>query len=82
MESPFLCWPYFSDQFLNQSYILDHWGVGLALEKDGTGIIRQDEIKNKAEQLLNDGSYKTRAIKLQAKTVACERRTLLQQKSL
>ncbi|GFY82942.1 hypothetical protein Acr_02g0011820 [Actinidia rufa] len=28
---PFLCWPYFGDQFLNQSYICDVWKVGLGL---------------------------------------------------
>ncbi|GKV08839.1 hypothetical protein SLEP1_g20415 [Rubroshorea leprosula] len=28
-EVPFLCWPYFADQFLNQSYISDIWKVGL-----------------------------------------------------
>lgn len=65
---PFLCWPYFADQFLNQSYIVDHWEVGLGLEKDESGIIRQEEIKNKVEQLLSDKIYKTRALKLQCKT--------------
>lgn len=67
---PFLCWPYIADQFLNQSYIVHHWEVGLAFEKDESGIIKQDEIKNKVEQLLTDESYKTRALKLQANTIA------------
>ncbi|KAH6774581.1 hypothetical protein C2S52_002437 [Perilla frutescens var. hirtella] len=67
---PFLCWPYFADQFLNQTYIVHHWEVGLALAKDEGGIIRQGEIKNKALRILDDASYKTRALKLQAKAIA------------
>ena len=27
---PFLCWPYFVDQFANRSYICDIWRTGLA----------------------------------------------------
>jgi hypothetical protein len=34
---PFLCWPYFADQFLNQSYICDLWGVGLRIRADARG---------------------------------------------
>ncbi|CAA2972634.1 UDP-glycosyltransferase 83A1-like [Olea europaea subsp. europaea] len=67
---PFLCWPYFADQFFNQTYICDHWEVGLELDKDARGIIRKEEIKNKLEQLLTDKSYKERAFNLQIKTVA------------
>ncbi|XP_071927872.1 UDP-glycosyltransferase 83A1-like [Coffea arabica] len=46
---PFLCWPYFADQFTNRSYICDDWKVGLRLEKYGNGIIAQGEVKNKIE---------------------------------
>lgn len=67
---PVLCWPYFADQFLNQTYIVDHWGVGLSLEKDESGIVRQEEIKNKVELLLSDQTYKTKAVKLQDKVIA------------
>ncbi|KAL2523039.1 UDP-glycosyltransferase 83A1 [Forsythia ovata] len=66
---PFLCWPYFADQFFNQTYICDHWEVGLGLDKDERGIIRREEIKNKVEQLLIDEKYKERALNLQAKTM-------------
>lgn len=61
---PFLCWPYFVDQFLNETYICDVWKVGLGFDKDETGIMRKDEIKNKAEQLLADINYKARAVDL------------------
>ncbi|KAK4490740.1 hypothetical protein RD792_001443 [Penstemon davidsonii] len=67
---PFLCWPYFADQFLNQSYICDHWAIGLDLNKDESGIITQEEIRNKVEHLVNDRNYKTRALNLQAKTMS------------
>ncbi|KAI3452225.1 hypothetical protein Pfo_008890 [Paulownia fortunei] len=67
---PFLCWPYFADQFLNQSYISDYWEVGLGLDKDESGIIRQEEIRKKVELLLTDKSYKTRALNLQSKAMS------------
>lgn len=41
---PFLCWPYFADQFLNQCYIRDIWKVGLGLESDeGDGIVCRED---------------------------------------
>ncbi|TYH42732.1 hypothetical protein ES332_D11G082200v1 [Gossypium tomentosum] len=61
---PFLCWPYFADQFLNESYISDIWKLGLKLQKDEGGIIRKEEIKSKVEQLVGDERFKTRAIEL------------------
>ncbi|KAK4490742.1 hypothetical protein RD792_001445 [Penstemon davidsonii] len=64
---PFLCWPYFADQFLNQAYICDEWVVGLGFDKDESGIIRRGEIEDKVEKLLTGKSYKTRALKLQEK---------------
>lgn len=64
---PFLCWPYFGDQFCNQSYICDIWKVGLGSNQDESGIIRQGEIKNKVEQLLGDETYKARALDLKEK---------------
>lgn len=66
---PFLCWPYFADQFLNQTYICDEWKVGLGLSKDESGIITREEIKEKVEHLLSDKSYKERVLNLQAKTM-------------
>lgn len=59
---PFLCWPYFADQFLNQTYICDVWKVGLGFDKDESGIITKGEIKNKVERVLNDITFKERAL--------------------
>ncbi|KAM1058957.1 hypothetical protein PS1_024114 [Malus domestica] len=61
---PFLCWPYFADQLLNESYICDIWKVGLRFDKNESGIITKGEIKNKMEQLLSDENFKVRASKL------------------
>ncbi|XVF58421.1 hypothetical protein PTKIN_Ptkin07bG0065600 [Pterospermum kingtungense] len=61
---PFLCWPYFADQFFNQSYICEYWNVGLGFDKDGRGIITGEEIRNKVEQVLGNEKYKARAVAL------------------
>ncbi|KAJ0042394.1 hypothetical protein Pint_19077 [Pistacia integerrima] len=66
---PFLCWPYLGDQFLNESYICDVWKVGLKFNKNESGIITREEIKNKVDQVLCDESYKERVLKLQEKTM-------------
>lgn len=67
---PVLCWPYFADQFLNETYIVDHWEVGVRLEKDGGGIIGREEITRKVEMVLGDEGYKKRIVELQEKTLA------------
>ncbi|XP_044504580.1 UDP-glycosyltransferase 83A1-like [Mangifera indica] len=61
---PFLCWPYFADQFMDESYICDIWQVGLRFKRDENGIITREEIKTKVAQLLGDENYKARALKL------------------
>ncbi|KAA8547920.1 hypothetical protein F0562_004349 [Nyssa sinensis] len=66
---PFLCWPYFADQFLNQSYICDVWKVGLGFSRDERGIITQGEIKDKVEQLLSDQTFKERALDIKEKAM-------------
>ncbi|KAL0461609.1 UNVERIFIED_CONTAM: UDP-glycosyltransferase 83A1 [Sesamum latifolium] len=48
---PMLCWPYFADQFINQSYVCDIWKVGLRLEEDGNKIVASEEIKRKIDRL-------------------------------
>ncbi|CAI9109828.1 OLC1v1009734C1 [Oldenlandia corymbosa var. corymbosa] len=62
---PVLCWPYFADQFTNQSYICDIWKVGLKFIRDATGTIRGEEIKEKIDELLENVAYKERALQLQ-----------------
>lgn len=64
---PFVCWPYFADQFINQRYISDVWNIGLELSKDESGIISRDEIKKKIEQLLENKEYKARVTDLKEK---------------
>ncbi|GMP33333.1 hypothetical protein CsSME_00006702 [Camellia sinensis var. sinensis] len=61
---PFLCWPYFADQFHNRSYICDVWKVGLRLEYDENKIVSRHEIKNKIENLLSDDDMKVNSLKL------------------
>ncbi|XAR49980.1 Trans-zeatin O-beta-D-glucosyltransferase [Bertholletia excelsa] len=61
---PFLCWPYFTDQFNNRNLICDSWKVGLKLNQDQQEISRH-EIKTKIEKLLTDKEIKENALKLQ-----------------
>ncbi|XP_065861991.1 UDP-glycosyltransferase 83A1-like [Euphorbia lathyris] len=60
----FLCWPYFADQFLNETYICDAWKVGLNFNRDEFGIIRRDEIKDKVEKVLSDEMIRKRVEEL------------------
>ncbi|KAK7340616.1 hypothetical protein VNO77_21324 [Canavalia gladiata] len=60
---PFLCWPYFADQFLNETYICDIWKVGLRLDRN-SGIITREEVAYKIKQLLHDDTFKARALEL------------------
>ncbi|KAJ4706714.1 UDP-glycosyltransferase [Melia azedarach] len=69
----FLCWPYFADQFMNESYICDVWNVGLKFNRNESGIITREEIKNKVAQVLGDGNFKARALELKEKTMSSVR---------
>ncbi|KAJ0699650.1 putative limonoid glucosyltransferase [Helianthus annuus] len=66
---PFLCWPYFANQFLNRMYICDVWMNGLGFEKDENGVIGRDEIMGKIDQLINNREFKTRALGLKEKVM-------------
>ncbi|KAI3777000.1 hypothetical protein L1987_46793 [Smallanthus sonchifolius] len=70
---PFLCWPYFADQFFNKTYICDIWKTGVGLKKDDTGIVTREEIKSKVEQLLDNDIIKENALNLQEKVMDCVR---------
>ncbi|XP_076883338.1 UDP-glycosyltransferase 83A1-like [Bidens hawaiensis] len=67
---PFLCWPYFSDQFHNATYVCDIWRTGLGFEKDETGIITRGEIKSKVDRLLSDATYKANALGIKEKVTS------------
>ncbi|KAK7394425.1 hypothetical protein VNO78_14953 [Psophocarpus tetragonolobus] len=66
---PFLCWPFFTDQFVNRSYICDVWKVGLNLDKDENGLILKGEIRKKVDQLLANEDIKARSLKLKELTI-------------
>nr|CAB3498137.1 unnamed protein product [Digitaria exilis] len=68
---PFLCWPYFADQFLNQSYICDMWGTGLRICADDRGIVTKEEIRDKVAWLLGDEGIKARALSLKSRACTC-----------
>lgn len=65
---PFLCWPYFADQFVNETYICDIWKVGLRLDRNG-GIITREEITYKIKQLFHDENFQVRALKLKESAI-------------
>ncbi|XP_064958181.1 UDP-glycosyltransferase 83A1-like [Musa acuminata AAA Group] len=58
---PFLCWPYFVDQFLNQSYICDVWRIGSKMMPDENVIVSKEQIKSKVDELLLDEDTRERA---------------------
>ncbi|KAL4184290.1 hypothetical protein AMTRI_Chr10g310 [Amborella trichopoda] len=66
---PFICWPYFADQFLNQTYIVDIWKVGVGLKANEDGVFSKDEIKNKVEGLMGDEGMRDRVLKLKEEAI-------------
>ncbi|KAL3528453.1 hypothetical protein ACH5RR_007775 [Cinchona calisaya] len=61
---PFLCWPYFTDQFYNQKYICEIWKVGLRVSPGENGIRSRTEISEKIKQVLSDDDIRVNAQKL------------------
>jgi UDP:flavonoid glycosyltransferase YjiC (YdhE family) len=62
---PFLCIPYFADQFINKAYICDVWKIGLGLERDARGVVPRLEVKKKIDEIMRDGGeYEERAMKV------------------
>jgi hypothetical protein len=66
---PFLCWPYFTDQFLNPSYICNVWGNGLAVVPGPDGVVTREEVSDKMVQVVGDDGIRERARAL--KDVSC-----------
>ncbi|ERM99955.1 hypothetical protein AMTR_s00110p00117260 [Amborella trichopoda] len=67
---PFICWPYFADQFLNQTYIVDIWKVGVGLKANEDGIFSKEEIKSKVEEMLGDEGIRERILKLKEEAIS------------
>ncbi|KAF8780632.1 hypothetical protein HU200_001234 [Digitaria exilis] len=57
---PFMAWPYFADQFVNQVYICDVWKVGLKAEADESGVITKEHIAGRVEELMSDKDMRER----------------------
>ncbi|KAL8199412.1 hypothetical protein R6Q57_012980 [Mikania cordata] len=70
---PFLCWPYFADQFFNKTYICDIWKNGVGLNKNDTGNVTREEIRIKVDELLKNNVIKQNALNLQEKVMNCVR---------
>ncbi|XAR49985.1 hypothetical protein NMG60_11004180 [Bertholletia excelsa] len=66
---PFLCMPYYADQFHDRNYICDDWKVGMNLDPDHQKIISRYEVKKKLEELLSDKAIKENALKLKEKAL-------------
>ncbi|MED6218435.1 hypothetical protein PIB30_116568 [Stylosanthes scabra] len=64
---PFLCWPYFTDQFFNRIYICDELKVGLGFDSDENGLISREEIKVKVKKLLGDENIRIKAHEVKKK---------------
>lgn len=61
---PILCWPYFCDQFFNESYVCDVWKIGLRMNPEKYGMVFKGNVKEKVEELLGDEDINGRALKL------------------
>ncbi|RLN17183.1 hypothetical protein C2845_PM02G05720 [Panicum miliaceum] len=57
---PFLCWPYFTDQFQNESYICNVWRTGLAVAPGADGVVTKEELSGKVERVLGDDGIRER----------------------
>ncbi|MED6218431.1 hypothetical protein PIB30_026656 [Stylosanthes scabra] len=58
---PFLCWPYFTDQFFNRTYICNELKVGLGFDSDENGLISRWEIKSKVDKVLSEENIRSEA---------------------
>ncbi|CAN1795776.1 Gallate 1-beta-glucosyltransferase [Linum perenne] len=69
---PFLCWPYFTDQFHNKESICEGWKVGLELKRgERNGLITRFEFSRKVEELVCNATVRENAKKLRGKAREC-----------
>ncbi|XP_031258852.1 UDP-glycosyltransferase 83A1-like [Pistacia vera] len=64
MGVPFLCWPYFADQYQNRRFICEVWKIGLDLTPDENGIVTRHEIQRKVRRLISDDGIKSNSLKI------------------
>jgi hypothetical protein len=57
---PFVCWPYFTDQFQNESYICNVWRTGLVVVPGPDGAVTKEELSGKVERVLGDDGIRER----------------------
>nr|GEV17976.1 hypothetical protein [Tanacetum cinerariifolium] len=57
-------------KFSNQTYIGDIWRTRMGFNKDHSGIITREEIKNKLECLLSDKTFNEKAMDLKQKAMS------------
>ncbi|KAF0915038.1 hypothetical protein E2562_033166 [Oryza meyeriana var. granulata] len=68
---PFLCWPYFCDQFLDRSYVTAVWRTGLTVSPSEDGVVTREEVRSKVEQVVGDAEIRERARLLRDTARAC-----------
>ncbi|CAL4927423.1 unnamed protein product [Urochloa decumbens] len=68
---PFLCWPYFVDQFANRDYICDIWRTGLAVSPGEDGVVTKEELSSKVEKVIGDEGIAERARVLRDAACKC-----------
>ncbi|CAN6286776.1 unnamed protein product [Urochloa humidicola] len=57
---PFLCWPYFAEQFLDRNYVTEVWRTGLAVSHNADGVVTKEELRSKVEQVVGDAEIRER----------------------
>ncbi|KAH9318009.1 hypothetical protein KI387_019778, partial [Taxus chinensis] len=75
---PMLCWPYFIDQFLNCSYVVNEWKVGLELIAKRGGLVEKEEIQKAVEKVV--GGQEGREMKARAMLLKERARVSMEEK--
>ncbi|PKA56681.1 UDP-glycosyltransferase 83A1 [Apostasia shenzhenica] len=61
---PFVCWPYFGDQFYNQSCICSAWRNGVSVVRDESGMVSREEVRRRVEEVVGDEGLRGRCVEL------------------